>query len=70
MGIYDVLCLPPSFPMNADEVREGDCVFKLLEVSDSDVEGISDVPSNAFSLMEKPRVKRPAERAAATEDDA
>ncbi|KAJ1627116.1 hypothetical protein T492DRAFT_877243 [Pavlovales sp. CCMP2436] len=48
----------------------GDCVFKLLEVSDSDVEGISDVPSNAFSLMEKPRVKRPAERAAATEDDA
>ncbi|KAJ1624047.1 hypothetical protein T492DRAFT_882542 [Pavlovales sp. CCMP2436] len=81
--------------MNADEVREGDCVFKLLEVSDSDVEGISDVPSdsdvegisdvpsnadvegisdvpsNAFSLMtEPPRVKRTAELAAATEDDA
>ncbi|KAJ1618107.1 hypothetical protein T492DRAFT_1095181 [Pavlovales sp. CCMP2436] len=57
--------------MNAGKVREGDCVFKILEVSDSNVEGISDVPSNAFSLMtEPPRVKRTAELAAAAEDDA
>eukprot|EP00302_Diacronema_sp_CCMP2436_P040327 CAMPEP_0180016814 /NCGR_PEP_ID=MMETSP0984-20121128/19537_1 /TAXON_ID=483367 /ORGANISM="non described non described, Strain CCMP 2436" /LENGTH=88 /DNA_ID=CAMNT_0021939833 /DNA_START=79 /DNA_END=342 /DNA_ORIENTATION=- len=49
--------------MNAGKVRKGDCVFKILEVPDSDVEGIS----NEEELL---LVKRPAELAAAAEDDA